>query len=245
MLLMLAIFLAGLVVGSFLTVAIARLPARQSLWSPRAACPACGSPIGAYDTIPLLSFALLRGACRYCRSPISWRYPVVEAVTGGLFALAFWRFGVSAALLPALVLLAALVVITGIDLAHQLIPDRITLPGIAVGLMANIVTGQVSWAGSVIGAAAGAMIFFAIIVLTRGGMGGGDMKLAAMLGAFLGWPAGLFAFFIAVMLGSVVSMTLLISGRRGRKDLLPFGPFLAVGGATALFVDRPWSLFGS
>src|SRR5881397_1015786 len=105
-LLTLAIFLAGLVVGTFLTVAIARLPARRSLWSPPAACPACGVSIAAYDTIPLVSFALLRGVCRYCRTPISWRYPVVEAVTGVLFVLAFWRFGVSGALLPALVLLA-------------------------------------------------------------------------------------------------------------------------------------------
>src|ERR1043166_2571029 len=165
----LAIFLVGLVVGTFLTVAIARLPARRGL------------------------------------VPMSWPYPVVEAVTGVLFTLAFWRFGMSPALLPALVLLAALIVITGIDLGHQLIPDRITLPGIAVGLAANIVTGQVPWVASVIGAVVGAIIFFAIIVTTRGGMGGGDMKLAAMLGAFLGWRAGLFAFFVAIMLGSVVS----------------------------------------
>src|SRR6267142_6745603 len=160
--------------------------------------------------------------CRFCGSAAA-------------VASAYLVFGPTGDFIVAAVLLATLVVVTAIDLQHQLIPDVITLPGILVGLVANLATGHVSWLDSVIGIALGGCLFLAIILVSGGGMGGGDMKLGAMLGAFLGWKALVFALFSAVVLGGVVAIALLASGRRGRKDPIPFGPFLAFAGAMSLF----------
>lgn len=226
---------AGLIIGSFLNVVIVRLPAHRSLWKPGSACPACGVAIAWHDNVPVISFVLLRGRCRGCGFAIPWRYPLVEALTAGLFVLAYATFGLSVALIPALILLPALVAITFIDLAHQIIPDVITLPGILTGVAANLATGTVSWTDSVIGAMGAGALFFVIILASGGGMGGGDMKLAAMLGAFLGWQLTLVALFLAVLGGGATAVAILGSGRLGRKDPIPFGPFLAVGGAVALF----------
>ncbi len=228
------LFVFGLFVGSFLNVVIARLPERRSIVTPRSACLHCGAPIPWRDNVPLLSFALLGGRCRHCRARISWRYPVVEAATGCLFALALWRHGLSLDLASALFLLAALVAVTGIDLDHQIIPDVITLPGIAVGLAWSLATGHPRWLDAIVGAAVGGGLFFLIIVASGGGMGGGDMKLGAMLGAFLGWRLLLVGVMVSVLAGGVVAIALLALGRRGRKDAVPFGPFLALGGIVAL-----------
>jgi leader peptidase (prepilin peptidase) / N-methyltransferase len=226
----------GLVIGSFVNVVIARLPHRRSLWAPRSACPQCGNPIAWYDNIPLISFAALRGRCRGCAARIAWRYPVVEAVTAALFAVAWVIFnGDVRDFVVAAVFLSALVAITAIDLRHQIIPDAITLPGMVAGLMASVVTARISWSESVIGILLGATLFAAVIILSRGGMGGGDLKLGAMLGAFLGWHALLVALFVAVTLGGLSAVALLVSGRLARKDAIPFGPFLALGGVVALF----------
>ena len=225
----------GLVIGSFLNVVIARLPERRSLWAPGSACPGCGHAIAWHDNVPVLSFVALRGRCRACAAPISWRYPIVEALTAALFALAWIVFGgnvVDFAIAAAL--LAALVAITVIDLRYQIIPDSITLPGVLAGLLASLASHRVSWVESVGGILLGGGLFVAVIVLSRGGMGGGDLKLGAMLGAFLGWKALLVALFIAVVLGGVSAVALLASRKLGRKDAIPFGPFLAVGGAVAL-----------
>lgn len=223
--------LFGLVIGSFLNVVIARLPEGRSVWGPRSACPGCGTSIAWYDNLPILSFALLRGRCRTCRMAISPRYPIVEAATGGLFALAYLVLGPTPALGVAAVLLAALVAITAIDLSHQIIPDVITLPGIPAGVVANLAIGRVTWLESLIGIVVGGGIFLVIILASRGGMGGGDMKLGAMLGAFLGWKLVLLAILLGVLSGGVVALCLLILGRKGRKEAIPFGPFLALGGA--------------
>lgn len=226
----------GLVIGSFLNVVIARLPEQRSLWMPGSTCPGCGNAIAWHDNIPLVSFAVLRGRCRACATPIPWRYPIVEAATAALFVLAWLVFGGDVRqFVVAVVFLAALVAITVIDLRHQIIPDAITLPGIVAGLVASLVTGRISWVESVGGALLGSGLFVAIIVLSRGGMGGGDLKLAAMLGTFLGWQALLVALFVAVMLGGISAVALVASRRLGRKDVIPFGPFLALGGAVALF----------
>jgi leader peptidase (prepilin peptidase) / N-methyltransferase len=231
--------LFGLVIGSFLNVVIARLPEGRSVWRPRSACPGCGTPIAWYDNIPIVSFALLRGRCRACGMAISQRYPIVEAVTGVLFALAYVVLGPTPEFIVAVVLLAALVAITAIDLAHQIIPDVITLPGIVAGVIANLATGRVPWLESVLGIAVGGGIFFVIILASRGGMGGGDMKLGAMLGAFLGWKLGLLAILLGVLSGGVVALCLLIMRRKGRKEAIPFGPFLALGGAVTLLWGEP------
>ena len=227
----------GLVIGSFLNVVIARLPEHRSLWRPRSACPACGATIAWHDNIPLLSFALLRGQCRACHVRIPWRYPIVEAVTGALFGAAFARFGPTPDFFAALVLLAALVAITAIDLQHQIIPDAITVPGIVTGLLANVATRR-SVTDSLLGIAVGGGLFLVVILVSGGGMGGGDMKLGAMLGAFLGWQVTLLALFFAVVFGGSLAIVLLASGARGRKDPVPFGPFLALGGAIGLFAGE-------
>jgi len=230
--------LLGLAIGSFVNVVIVRLPEHRSLWRTRSACPACGAGIAWHDNVPLLSFALLRGRCRACAIAIPWRYPIVEAVTAALFAIAFQRFGPTLDFVVAAILLAALVAITAIDLQLQIIPDAITLPGTVTGLLANVATGRVSIVDSLIGIALGGGLFLIIILVSGGGMGGGDMKLGAMLGAFLGWKVALLALFLAVLFGGVFAIVLLASGRRGRKDAVPFGPFLALGGAIALFAGE-------
>jgi leader peptidase (prepilin peptidase)/N-methyltransferase len=230
-----AVVVFGLVLGSFLNVVIARLPERRSLWAPRSACPGCGAAIAWYDNVPLLSFALLRGRCRACAMPIPWRYPLVEAATGAAFALAWIEFGPSVEFVVAAALLAALIATTAIDLRHQIIPDAITLPGILAGILANVATRHLSWTEVALGIALGGGVFFAIIVASGGGMGAGDMKLGAMLGAFLGWKIVLFGLMVAVVVGGAWALALIALGLRGRKDAIPFGPFLALGGAAALF----------
>jgi leader peptidase (prepilin peptidase) / N-methyltransferase len=230
-----AVGLFGLVIGSFLNVVIVRVPEHRSLLRPRSACPRCSAQLSWDDNIPVVSFLILRGRCRACAEPISWRYPIVEVITAVALVLAYLAFGPTIDFVIASVLLAALIAITAIDLQHLLILDVITLPGILVGLVANIATGRISGLESALGIVLAGALFLTIILVSRGGMGGGDLKLGAMLGAFLGWKALLFALFVAIILGGVVGIALLVSGLRGRKDAVPFGPFLAIGGAVALF----------
>ena len=230
-----AVALFGLSIGSFLNVVVARVPAGRSLVRPGSACPGCRALLKWYDNIPVLSFLVLCGRCRACGMPISWRYPIVEMITATVLVLAYVTLGATANFVVAVVLLPALIAITGIDLEHQLIPDVITLPGILAGLLLNLATGRISWVDSTVGILVGGGVFLVIIVGSRGGMGGGDLKLGAMLGAFLGWKALLFALFVAIVAGGAVGAVLLAAGLRSRKDPIPFGPFLAVGGAMALF----------
>jgi len=225
----------GLLIGSFLNVVIARLPEGRSLVAPRSACPTCAAAIAWHDNIPVLSFVALRGRCRACGAPIGWRYPIVELATAGLFVGAYARFGLSVEFALACVLLAGLVAITAIDIDRQIIPDVITLPGTVTGLLASLALPGRSWLDSLLGIAVGGGVFLAIILASGGGMGGGDMKLGAMLGAFLGWQLTVIAIFLAVVSGGALAVAVLASGRKGRKDPIPFGPFLALGGAVALF----------
>jgi leader peptidase (prepilin peptidase) / N-methyltransferase len=241
--------LVGLAIGSFLNVCISRLPADRSVVRPRSACPACGVPIQGWDNVPVVSFLLLGGRCRACRERIRWRYPIVEMLTSALFVFAYYHFGWSGGLPVALVFVSALIVVTAIDLEHLIIPDTITLPGIVAGILASVATGRVSWLDSVLGAVIGGGVFFVIIegtdllgrlvssldYLRGGGMGGGDMKLGAMLGAFLGWKITLLSFLLAVLAGGVLSLALLWTAALGRKDPIPFGPFLALAGGICFF----------
>jgi leader peptidase (prepilin peptidase)/N-methyltransferase len=232
--------LFGLCVGSFLNVVIGRLPAGRSIAHPGSACPRCGNPIAWYDNVPVLSYLLLHARCRSCRTPISWRYPIVEILCAALFAMAYVRFGPTLHLASALVLLSMLVAISGIDLDHQIIPDLLSFPGIALGLLMSLAPGAIGWRASMLGVLVGAGVFLVIIAasslaLGQAGMGGGDVKLGAMLGAFLGWKLALFSILISVLVGGFLAGALLATGRKGRKDPIPFGPFLALGGAISLF----------
>jgi len=229
-----ACFLFGLVIGSFLNVVIGRLPAGRSPVRPGSACLACGASIRWYDNVPVLSWLWLRARCRSCGAPISWRYPAVELATAILFGLTAHRIGPALDLAPALLLLAALVAITFIDLDHQLIPDVITLPGIIAGAALSIALHPIHWLDTVLGIVVGGGLFLVIIVASGGGMGGGDMKLGAMMGAFLGWKLVLLAILLGVFAGGAVALALLATGSKGRKDPVPFGPFLALGAVLSL-----------
>lgn len=230
------VFSLGTVLGSFLNVVIYRLPRGLSLVTPGSRCPHCQTPIRPRDNIPLLSFVILRGQCRACRAPISWRYPLVEAV-GGLLLAALWiRFAPAAAWLPlgaGTVFTLMLLAVFFIDLDRQIVPNAITYPGLAAGVLLAIPQGRV---GPALLAAAGAGAFFLLVaIVSRGGMGGGDIKLAAMMGAFLRWPAIAVALLLAFTLGAAAGVLLLAFKKRSRKDPIPFGPALATGGVIALF----------
>ena len=247
-----AVVSLGLVIGSFLNVVIARVPHRRSLWRPGSACPGCGAAIAWHDNIPLLSFAALRARCRACGISIPWRYPLVEATTAGLFVLAYAVYGATAEGVVAAVFLATLLAITVIDLEHQIIPDVISLPGIVAGFVASLATARVSWVESLLGILIGGGIFWiiaeaSVFFMGQEGMGGGDVKLGAMLGAFLGWKVALLSIFLSVVVGGALALALIASGLRGRKDPIPFGPFLAAGGAAGLLCGERmvrWYLSG-
>jgi len=241
---LLGAFFVGLAVGSFLNVCIVRLPAGQSIVSPPSHCPHCGTPIRPRDNIPLLSYVLLGGRCRACRSRISVRYPVVEALTGVLFAITAYWVGPVPQMLLYWAFLSALIVITFIDLDHQIIPDAISVPGIVVGVLAAVLGYGPSWSDSVIGALVGGGILYSVAVgyhaLTgREGMGGGDIKLLAMIGAFLGWRGVLVTLIFGSLTGSAIGMAVIALRGGDSRVPIPFGPFLSLGAAVALFVGEP------
>ncbi len=230
-----AAFLFGAVIGSFLNVCIYRLPRSQSLVAPGSHCPSCQLPIRWHDNIPLLSFLRLRGRCRACGASISRRYPLVELLNAAGYAWIAQRFGLGAEGAIYLALYSALLVVTFVDLEHQIVPDRITLPGIALGLLLGSTLLPVGWQASLAGALLGGGLFYLIGGASRGGMGGGDVKLIAMIGAFLGWKGVLLTIFLAALVGSLVGIFLMVFMGKGRKDPIPFGPFLALGALLTLF----------
>lgn len=230
----------GLLIGSFLNVCIYRLPIKESIVFPRSKCPSCEKQILAYDNIPILSFLFLRGRCRFCKTPISWRYPAVELLNGIGYYFILYRFGPTPATLIYAVFFSALVVITFIDLAHQIIPDVITLPGIPISLIAASTMLPTGWVNSLEGLLLGGGLFYLIawgslLLLKKEGMGGGDIKLVAMIGALLGWQELLLAIFSASIAGSAVGLLLIGTNLRSREDPIPFGPFLVVGALISLF----------
>lgn len=223
----------GAALGSFANVVIYRLPREESVVWPGSRCPSCGTPIRPLDNIPVLSFLRLRGRCRACGGRIAWRYPLVEALMAAL-AVAIWiAFPTLLARAWALVFVFLMVVITFIDLDHQLILDRLTYPGIVVGLAFAAAMGR--GLPALASAAGGAAVILAIVVASRGGMGGGDVKLAGVIGAFLGWPGVAVALFTGFTLGGLVGVVLLALRLRRRKDMIPFGPALAAGALISLF----------
>ena len=236
--------LVGLIVGSYLNVVIHRLPQQQSTVLPRSRCPSCGAAIRARDNLPVVSFVLLGGRCRDCHAPISIRYPLIELLTAALFAGSVLRFGVTPSAAGGALFCAALVALAAIDIDHFLLPDRITLPGLVVGLAAQPFLAWGSLAGAVQGALFGAGILLVMAGLwevLRGieGMGLGDVKMLAMIGAFLGVHGVVVTLLCASLAGSVVGLTLLARGAIELQGRLPFGLFLALGGAVALFAGEP------
>jgi leader peptidase (prepilin peptidase)/N-methyltransferase len=239
-----AAFVVGAVVGSFLNVCIWRVPAGESVVYPPSRCPGCGARIRSADNIPLLSYLWLRGRCRSCGVRISPRYPVVEAFTGVMFAVLLSRFGSSLVLGVYAAFVAALIVVTFIDLDHQIIPDAISLPGIAIGLLCAALGYGPPLLDSAIGVVLGGGSLYAIAVgyhvLTgREGMGGGDIKLLAMIGAFLGWRGVLVTLVLGSFSGALVGITLILTRGADSRVPIPFGPFLALGAVCALLFGAP------
>ncbi|MFQ6079374.1 MAG: prepilin peptidase [Thermodesulfobacteriota bacterium] len=256
-------FLFGAVVGSFLNVCIFRIPVGTSLISPSSRCPQCKMAIKAYDNIPILSYFLLGGKCRYCGASISARYPVVESMMGLFSVFLMLKFGLSPSFFVYFILISSLVVVSFIDLDHRIIPDKISLPGIIMGFLTSFtkpveghydflvlsvfrtVKGALNMAtlDSLLGIFIGGGLLYAVAVLfywatKKEGMGGGDIKLLAMIGAFLGWSSTLFTILVSSLIGSMVGVTLMVTTRADSKYAIPFGPFLSMGAVIYLFFGR-------
>lgn len=233
-LLALTLFPFGLVIGSFLNVAIYRVPRKESIIWPASHCPRCGSVLRKRDNVPVVSYLLLRGRCRDCRERISPRYPLVELATGLLFSAAAYRFGPGPELVSALVLVCALVALGGTDLEHRLLPNAIVLPALVVGLAASALADPSGWWTYPVSALGVGGFLLALALVYPGGMGMGDVKMGAMLGAFLGGYAAL-AVFAGALVGAAAGGALMAAGRAGRRTRIPFGSFMALGGLAALF----------
>ena len=239
------VFLAllGLCIGSFLNVCIYRLPRRESLMWPASHCTSCGRELAWYENVPVIGWALLGGRCRTCRARISAMYPLVELVTMAIFVAGYLIYGWTPLLAARLLFACAMVVLFAIDLEHQILPNVITIPGTVVGFVLSFVLPP-GWLASLIGLLAGAGVLFAIMeayARARGfeGLGMGDVKMLAMIGAFLGWQLMLLTLVLASFAGSVVGIGLMAARRAGARTALPFGTFLAVGALVAAVVGEP------
>jgi leader peptidase (prepilin peptidase)/N-methyltransferase len=236
------LLLLGLAVGSFLNVCIHRIPLGQSLTMPPSRCPGCDYRLRWFDNIPVVSYILLRGRCRSCRMPISLRYPLVELTTMVLFAVHGEVFGWSALLVPRLLFACAMVVLFAIDLEHQLLPNVITLPGIAIGLISSAVLPP-ALVDAIIGVLVGGGVLWLIgeayfRYSGQEGMGGGDVKMLAMIGAFLGWKLVLVTLVLSSVAGSLIGVLVIAVKRGGMKYALPYGTFLALGALIASLVGN-------
>ena len=237
-------FAMGTILGSFLNVVIVRLPKSRSIVRPGSHCPSCGHPIPFYDNIPLLSYLWLRGRCRFCKASISFLYPTVESLTG-LFLLAlFVRFGFGLEFFSRLMLVLFLIPITFIDLSDQIIPDCLSLTGAITGFAIALIPGGLPWTASLGAAGAGAATMALVAFLGRAlfreeAMGWGDVKLAGMIGSYMGWTQLLVALFLSFLIGALAGLALTGLGRKSMRSRIPFGPFMATGSLIAIFYGRP------
>lgn len=230
----------GALIGSFLNVCIYRLPRGESIVWPGSHCPACGKAIAFYDNVPVLSYLVLGGRCRACGVSIPIRYPLVEAANGIGYLVILWTFGPGWTTVLYALLFSALLVVTGTDLTHKIIPDVVTLPGIVVGLLGSATVLPVGIFNALLGIVVGGGILWALAwaspyLFGKEGMGGGDIKLLAMVGAFLGWKAALLTIMIGSLFGSVIGVSLIALGFLKRDEYIPFGPFLVCGALLSMF----------
>ena len=231
------LFILGSIIGSFLNVCIYRMPKEESVVRPRSHCRYCRKIIAWYDNIPLLSFFLLKGRCRHCKKKISWRYFWVELITAFTLVFLWKKFGLSWQLPAYFAFASSLIVITFIDLDYMLIPDLITLPGVGLGLLVGSL--NTSFLESFGGIAVGGGLFLAIayigqIIIKREVLGLGDVKMMAMVGAFLGIINTFITIFLASMIGSLIGIMLIVLKKKSRRDEIPFGPFLSLGALLTL-----------
>lgn len=241
-------FILGLCFGSFASVIIRRLPLKTNFTTDRSRCPQCNKVIFWWQNIPLISFVILRGRCAHCRAPISWRYPLLEVLMGALFLISYLKFGWTWTLLEILIFVFGLVTVSFIDLDHYILPDVFTLSGIVIGLLGAALNPERSigsaFAGVLLGGGFLWLIAYLYWVLRKQeGLGGGDIKLIAWIGAVLGWPAVPFVIFSGSLMGSVVGLIVASRKQEGLKAVIPFGPFLALGALIYLFVGRELGLW--
>lgn len=227
----------GALIGSFLNVCIYRLPRDRSIVWPASACPSCARELVWYENVPVISFLILRGRCRSCGIAIGWQYPIVEALTAAMFGLGWWYYGPGVLLASRLVFGCFLIVLFVIDLQHQLLPHRITIAGIVLGVVFSLFTDP-GIVDALLGLLLGGGVLYAIgtawsLLFHRDGLGGGDPPMLAMIGAFVGWKMTLVALMAASLGGTVVGVTLMATGKAQFASKLPFGCFLAVGAAAA------------
>jgi leader peptidase (prepilin peptidase)/N-methyltransferase len=234
----------GTMIGSFLNVVILRLPDRnQSIVYPASHCPRCSSPLHWYENIPIVSYLMLRGKCSHCKMPISIQYPVVELTMALLAAALMYKFQLSIAAAGYFLFSAALLVVIVIDIHHQIIPDVISLPGIILGVLFSLVSDTVTWQSSLIGLLAGggvlyAVAYFYFLLRKVDGMGGGDIKLLAMIGAWLGWQSLPFVIFASSFSGSIVGLIAMFYQKKGGRTRIPFGPFLSLSALIYTFYSE-------
>jgi leader peptidase (prepilin peptidase)/N-methyltransferase len=234
----------GAVVGSFLNVVILRLPDDdKSIVYPASHCPRCASPLHWYENIPIVSYLFLRGKCSHCRLPISLQYPLVELMMALLAAALMYQFQLSIAAAGYFLFTAALLVIIFIDIHHQIIPDVISLPGIVLGVLFSLVSDTVTWQSSLIGLLAGGGVLYSVayfyyLLRKADGMGGGDIKLLAMIGAWLGWQSLPFVIFTSSLSGSIVGLIAMFYQKKGGRTRIPFGPFLSLSALVYTFYSE-------
>ncbi|MGQ0696579.1 MAG: prepilin peptidase [Nitrospiraceae bacterium] len=235
--------LVGALIGSFLNVCIYRLPRHESIVWPGSHCPSCSRPIAWYDNIPLVSYLSLLGRCRHCEAPIPFHYPLVEALNVLGYVGLLWFFGPGWPAVAYGLLYSALLVVAGTDLSHKIIPNVVTFPGIVVGLISAATILPLGLVNGLIGLLVGGGVLWVLAwaspyIFGKEGMGGGDIKLLAMIGAFLGWKPALMAIMVGSFLGSLVGITLIAARVIKREDYIPFGPFLVCGAVVALFFGQ-------
>lgn len=234
------VFALGLAIGSFLNVLIYRLPRKLGFVNGRSFCPKCEAPIAFYDNIPVLSWLILRGKCRKCKAKISFRYPAVELLNGFSWLFFFWQHGLDAEFFIYSYLASVLIVIFFVDIDYQIIPDIITLPGMVLGLGVAFLPGGLNIWQALIGLVVGGGALYVVAMLgdwlfKKDSMGGGDIKMAAMLGAFLGWQKIILIFFGSAFIGMIVSIILMSVSKKIRENrVIPFGPFIAVAAVVAI-----------
>lgn len=234
------VFVTACCMGSFFNVVIYRLPAGESIAWPGSHCPRCNHPLAFYDNIPLLSFLILRGKCRYCRAPISLRYPLVEGLTGFLAVFLFRLHGLHLQLLIELFFVSLLILITFIDLDTYTIPNVLSLSGIVTGIALSFLSVRLTWLDALLGVLLGGGFLYLIAIVYQyvrhqEGMGMGDIKLLGMIGAFLGWPGVIFTVLAASLVGTLVGVVVMWRNRKGLNTMLPFGPFLSLGAVGYIF----------
>jgi leader peptidase (prepilin peptidase)/N-methyltransferase len=223
------LFSLGLLIGSFLNVCIYRIPKNQTVVTTPSHCPKCNYRIKWYDLIPVFGYLFLGGKCRFCKEKVSIQYPSVELLNGSIYVWLYFIYSLSVQFFGMAFLASTLIVISFIDFKYSIIPNRIILVLLIGGIIYNILDKELTYVDSIAGFFAASFPLLVIAVLSKGGMGGGDVKLMAVAGIFLGWQLILLALFLASMIGSVVGIALIVLKIKKRKDLIPFGPFLAAG----------------